>query len=478
MTTAIAAGQLERLVADWRLAASGPSYARLAAAVQALVVDGRLSLAARLPAERELAARLHVSRTTVSAAYEALRAAGFATTRHGAGTFTALPPGHVHQAAGWTAGSLSPAGAPVLDLAVASPEAAPEHLEAAVERARDRLGRHLRGHGYDVLGLPELRDALAERCTARGLPTSADQVVVTAGALAAIGLTVRALLAPGDRVVVDSPSYPNALDAVRRAGGRLTGVPLDDDGWDLDRVDAAYRAALPRLGYVVADFENPAGHRMAAPDRERLVRAASSVGSTVVVDETLVELDLDGVPALPPVGAFDDGERVVTVGSLSKTHWGGLRVGWLRAPRSLVARFAEARSAVDLAPPVLEQLVALELLADPTALPARLEQLRRRRSALTSALREHCPDWSWREPAGGLVLWVRLDAPVSTALSAAALQRGVRLVPGGRFSVDGTGERHVRLPYTLPEVCLEDAVRRLAGARAALAAPALAQVVT
>jgi DNA-binding transcriptional MocR family regulator len=453
---------LARLLADWRLAApNGPAYARLAAAVRALLVDGRLPLAARLPAERELAQRLGVSRTTVTAAYDALRAEGLVQARQGAGTFTALPPGAVHEVAGWTA-VRSGAG---LDLAVASPDAVPDVVEAAVARAVPRLGRHLRGHGYEVLGLAELREAVAARYADRGLPTSPDQVVVTAGALAGAGLVARALLGPGDRVVVDTPTYPNALDVVRRAGGRVAGVALDDDGWDLDRVEAAYRSALPRLGYVVADFANPTGHVLPVEGRARLVRAAACAGTTLVVDETLADLSLDGdLP--PPVAAADDDDGVVTVGSLSKSHWAGLRVGWVRAPRSLVARLAESRSALDLAPPVLEQLVAAELLADDDAVERRREQLRLRRAALVSALDEHCPGWTWRTPSGGLVLWVRLDAPVATALAAAAERCGVRLVPGGRFSVDGTGERHVRVPYALPEAVLRESVVRLAAARA------------
>jgi DNA-binding transcriptional MocR family regulator len=472
--TAVSGVHLARLLADWRLAAaSGPAYARLAAGIRALLLDGRLPLAARLPAERDLAARLDLSRTTVTAAYDALRTAGYARARQGAGTFTCLPPGHVPVAAGISALG----GEAVLDLAVASPEAVPGVVEAAVERSAGRLGCHLRGHGYAVLGLPELREVVADRYTARGLPTSPDQVVVTSGALAAIGLVARSVLSPGDRVVVDTPTYPNALEVVRRCGGRLAGVALDDDGWDLDRVEDAYRSALPRLGYVVADFANPTGHLLDADGRARLARAAARAGTLLVVDESLVDLALgEGEP--PPVAAAAAEDSVVTVGSLSKSHWGGLRVGWLRAPSALVARLAETRGALDLAPPVLEQVVAAELLNDESALPERREQVRARRAALTAALAERCPDWTWREPAGGLVLWVRLDAPCATALSAAAAARGVRLVPGGRFTVDGTGERHVRLPFTLPEPALREAVDRLAEARRELAPAAPLAAVT
>lgn len=477
--TNVSGVHLARLLVDWRTAAPrGPAYLRLAAALRALVVDGRLPQAARLPAERDLAARLAVSRTTVTAAYDALRQQGFLRARQGSGTFTALPAGHLHQPSGWTAVPDDPDGGAAIDLAVASSEAPPGAVEQAVARAAERLGPHLRGHGYDVLGLPALREAVAARYAARGLPTSPDQVVVTAGALAGFGLVARALLAPGDRVVADTPTYPNALDVVRRTGGRVSAVALTDDGWDLDLVDSAYRQALPRLGYVVADFANPTGHVMDAAARAQLVRTAARAGATLVVDETLVELALDGPPVPPPVAGFDEDDAVVTVGSMSKSHWGGLRTGWVRAPRSLVARFAETRGALDLAPPVLEQLVAAELLADDDVVETRRRQVRERRDALVGALGVHCPAWSWRLPAGGLSLWARLDEPVATALAAAAARHGVRLVPGGRFAADGTGERHVRLPYALPPDLLDDAVRRLARARDDLgvARPPLAAV--
>lgn len=477
--TTVSGVHLARLLVDWRLAAPrGPGYARLAAALRALIADGRLPHAARLPAERELAGRLGVSRTTVTAAYDTLREQGYLHARQGSGTFTALPAGHLHQASGWTAVDTDPAGAPLLDLAVASPEALPGVVEQAAARATERLGPYTRGHGYDVLGLLALREAVAAGYEARGLPTSPDQVVITAGALAGLGLVARALLSAGDRVVVDTPTYPSALEVVRRAGGRLSAAALTDEGWDAELLESAYRQTLPRLGYVVADFANPTGHLLDAAGRAALVGTAARAGSTLVVDETLVDLALDGEPLPPPVAAFDEDDGVVSIGSLSKTYWGGLRTGWVRAPRSLVTRFADTRGALDLAPPVLEQLVAEELLADDGAVELRRTQLRERRDVLAEALAEHCPAWSWRLPGGGLVLWVRLDEPVATALAAAAGRHGVRLVPGGRFCADGTGERHVRVPYALSPPLLREAARRLGAARGDLGAavPPLAAV--
>jgi DNA-binding transcriptional MocR family regulator len=156
--------------------------------------------------------------------------------------------------------------------------------------------------------------------------------------------------------------------------------------------------------------------------------------------------------------------RTVTLGGASKSYWGGLRIGWIRAPRELMPALVSARLTLDLGAPVLEQLVLTELLS------ARADILRERRSAvvatrdaLVSALRNRLPQWQFRMPAGGLCLWAELPEPLSTPLCAAADQRGLVLAPGSQFAVEGGLERFLRLPFTghQPEVVAE-AVDRLA----------------
>jgi DNA-binding transcriptional MocR family regulator len=184
------------------------------------------------------------------------------------------------------------------------------------------------------------------------------------------------------------------------------------------------------------------------------------------------------VPA--PLAAFDPGSTVVTVGSMSKSAWGGLRIGWIRASPRMVRELAAVRADVDMASPVLDQLLALELLGVwDDVLASRRALLRPRRDALLAALARWAPAWEARRPRGGLSAWVRLPAPVATRLSAAAAREGVLVTPGPSFSVDGTFEHHVRLPFTLPPDDLDRAVRTLAGTAARLdpravdAAPAL-----
>jgi DNA-binding transcriptional MocR family regulator len=450
-----------RLLGDWRSAR--PDYVSLAAAIRLLVLDGRLPLRTRLPGERELAVALGTSRTTTAAAYAALRDEGFLASRRGSGSWTRLPADRT--------GTLpeAVAGGAEIDLGFAATAAPERALHRALAAATAELPRHLPGPGYDALGLPVLRSAIAAHLTRRGAPTAPEQVLVTAGAQHALALVLRVLAGPGDRVLVDHPTYPNALDAIRAAGARPVPVALTPDGWDLEMLAATLRQAAPRLAYVIADHHNPTGLTLPDAERDRLVALARATRTPLVVDETLAELALDeDAPAPTPLAAHDD---VIAIGSMSKAYWAGLRIGWIRAAAPLVQRLAQARATIDLSSPVVEQLVATELLADPDAvlLPHRAA-LRARRDALAAALRTTLPGWSFELPRGGLSLWVELDAPRSSALAAVAIQHGVRLAAGPRFGVDGAFERFLRLPYTLPEPRLAEAVERIALAWHAVAA--------
>jgi DNA-binding transcriptional MocR family regulator len=443
---------------------------RLAAALRTLLLDARLPAGARLPAERGLAAALGMSRTTVAAAYRLLREEGYLASRQGSGSVTGLPPGRLRRHASWV--PAVPDDEDALDLVLASPEACAE-VPAAMAAALDVLPAYLHGHGYDTYGLPVLREAIARRYTRRGLPTGPEQIFITGGAQHALDLLLRCLVSPLDPVLVESPTYPNALDALTRTHARVVAVGLAPGGWDIDLMAAALRQTLPRLAYLMPDFHNPAGHLMNAPDRAALAEAAAAVGTRLVIDETFAELSLGDAaaePALPaPLAVWDPAGQVITVGSMSKAFWAGLRVGWVRADPGLAVQLQAARGPSDLASPVVEQLAAAWLLerAD-SLLPARRESLTRRRDTLAAALTERLPTWKFRLPVGGLCLWARLDAPVSSALAHAAERHRLRLVPGPRFGAGGNLEGYLRLPFALPEAELIEAAARLVAARGSL----------
>jgi DNA-binding transcriptional MocR family regulator len=444
--------RLVELLGGWRQAGAGQE--RLAATIRSLVLDGRIAVQSRLPPERALAAALGISRATVTAAYNQLRDEGYLASRQGSGSWVTLP-------SGLRSAPDAIVGGPGLDLRIAAlpaPAAIAELFGATVRE----LPRWLDHHGYDPLGLPPLREAIARRFTGRGLPTRPEQILVTNGALQALDLALRAIMRRGHRVLVEIPSYPAALDALRAAGARIDAIPVEHDGWHLRALEAATRIERATLSYLMPDFHNPSGRVMDEAGRARTMKALSRSGSYVVIDETFVEVNLDGVTMPPPAAAFGDA-RTITIGSLSKSVWGGLRIGWARADPELVHRLAAARAAVDLASPVFEQLVAVHAIERLDELVAeRRAIIRPRREALIDAIDRDLPAWSYARPAGGLFLWIALPEPISTSLAIQARGHDLQLTPGPRFGAAGLLERRLRLPFTLAPEELDRAVSILA----------------
>ena len=454
-TRALDVDLLARELGNWRTSSrSGPAYQGLADGLRMLIVDGRLPVGARLPSERALADTLRVSRTTVTAAYAHLREAGYLNARRGARSTTALP---VEPTATRAADQAS------LNLGTAALSAPSAAVLAAFTDATRQLAPYLREPGHELLGVPPLRDAIAETYCGRGLPTEPDQVMVTTGALHAIGLILATYVQPGNRVLVEQPTYHGALSAITTAGARPVPVAMTGDGWELDAVGAAVLQLSPSLAYLVPDNHNPTGFTMPAEQRKRLADIVSETRTRTIVDETMTEVWLDQ-PVPPPVAAAMTARRdlVLTVGSMSKSFWGGLRIGWIRAERNALASIAALRPAIDMGTAVVEQLAAARLLAAADdVLAERRQILRGRRALLLSLLGRQLPDWEPVPGNGGMSLWVRLPAPMSSALSAAASRMGLEIPPGPRFGVDGTLERFIRVPYTLPEGQLADAIELL-----------------
>ena len=473
----ISSASLLRQLGGWRDderagAGGDPLYVQLADAIRLLVLDGRVPLDVRLPGERELATVLGVSRTTVSTAFARLRDQGYLVSRHGSGSRTSVPSGTGVRPVGGLVADDDASDA--IDLGAAALPAAPG-VHAAYASALAALPAHLPGHGYQALGVPELRRALADRYTARGLPTTPDQLLVTSGAQHAFVLVLQLLAGPGDRILIDHPTYPHAIDAIARASCRPVPVGLPARGWDVEGVEAALQQTGPRLAYLLPDFHNPTGRVMDPETRARIAAAAARTRTTVVVDETMVDLGLDGPPPAPFAVHDPTGSTVITIGGTSKSFWGGMRTGWVRADVATISGLAGVRPGLDLGTPILEQLASAVLLQDPEpGLVERRAVLAEQRDRLTAALDTHLPAWRVERSPGGNSLWIELPAPVSSALTASAERHGVRIVAGPRFGVDGAFERFLRLPYTRPAAELEEAVVRLAAAYADLRVPVAA----
>ena len=449
MNTFVTGRRLARELGEWR--SNAPAYRSLAERIRVLLMDGRLSSGAKLPAERELSQALDLSRTTVAAAYSKLREDGFLDSVRGSGSTLRLP--------GLERGEHGLHPGLTLDFTKATTPAYPG-LQAAYASALSELPRYLSHDGFDMVGLPDLREAIAQSFCDRGLPTSADQIMVTVGAQHALNLVARTLYSPGERILVEQPTYPHAVDTFTSLGARILAFPVrQESGWDLQQALLQIRRAAPSMAYLMPDFHNPTGLSMSIADREYLAAAADREGTVLVVDETTALLDISRGP-LPPMASCSP--NIITLGSLGKIAWGGLRIGWIRSSREMQARLLRNRPAADLGTPLMEQLAALALMNDlPSMAASRSLDLRRGRDTLVQLLREHLPQWQVDVPEGGLSLWINTETMSSSALTLAARAEGLGLVPGPRFGLDGAFERHLRLPFCYSSEQLRDGVQIL-----------------
>ncbi|WP_166880296.1 PLP-dependent aminotransferase family protein [Salinibacterium sp. ZJ450] len=450
----VSARALDSLLAGWRTSATAPAYTALADRIRLLILDGRIVLGSRLPAERDLAGQLGISRTTVSTAYATLRESGHISSVRGSGSVAQLP----RPAAPVT----EPIQTDYLDFSKAALPAIPAVIGAA-EWAAQQLPAYLSDSGFDTVGLPILRQAIADRYADRGLPTGPDQIMVTVGAQHAIALLARTLLSRGDRALVEAPSYPHAYDALRDAGARLVSVGVDSEsGWDEVALEQALRRTSPALGYLMPDFHNPTGQSMSTELRARTLELAERQGTRLIADETMAELGFDDVPAALPFAAHGD---AILIGSVGKSVWGGVRVGWIRTDPATIQRLAAARTSGDLGTPVLEQLIVAKLLETmDDILAVRREQLRAGRDHLAAALATHLPEWHVPTVHGGLTTWVNLGQPVSSQLTLAARNEGLIIAAGPRFGTGGVFERFLRVPFSYSAAELDRGVEMLAHA--------------
>lgn len=452
-------------------AGSGPLYKRLADALRTAVARGDIPPDTRLPAERVLARRLNVSRSTVVSAYDLLYAEGMVVRRQGSGTWIAPQPASVARRA-----HLGQVWVPhaALRAIVDAPDDVIPFTASTVDRLPVGLPREAFAIDFDEVianppyfevpnGLPALREQVALLYERRGLETSPDQIVVTAGAQQAISLVAAAHLASGDLALIESPTYPGAIDAFGLTGARLRGIPITTRGADVSAIERTCAQGHVGLIYLIPTFQNPTGTVMPAARRESLAEAVTAWDVPLIEDESLVDLSLGIEPPLP-VASFGPNSSIYCVGSLSKLFWGGLRIGWVRCPPASIGPIMRLKSVNDLSSSLVSQAIALKLLDHRDAMIARrCAQLTRKLDLLVRVLSKHLPSWKFGQPAGGLSLWVDTGVD-SFGLAQAALREGVAIVTAAETAIDRGSATCIRLPLALDDDLIEMGVKRLARA--------------
>jgi DNA-binding transcriptional MocR family regulator len=447
----------------------GPLYQRLADALRD-ALDHDIPVGAALPPERRLAALLAVSRTTVVAAYRILRAEGRLASRQGSGTRAAgLPPGGrpsrpALPASMATFRSLIGRDATAIDLATAGLGAEGILTGEILADASAELSSLTDTAGYLPHGLPSLRRAIARRLSRRGLPTGEQQILVTNGAQQAISLLARLHAGHGTAVAVENPTYAGALDAFAAAGARILWTPVEEDAAPRTPLRQLLRRERPHLLYLMPTFQNPTGAVSTAARRQQLAALAAEHHALLIEDDTLEPLAIGPVPP-PPVAALDQHDNVITIGSLSKIAWGGLRVGWIRASPQRIGQLVMLKTTDDLGSSLPSQTLGRAVLDDFARISAlRSAQLRQCLQLADRLLRDLLPGWRFNPPAGGQSLWLRLPCGDADSFAHAALSHGVTIIPGPQLSPDGSFSDHIRLQFLQPPDVLEEGIRRLARA--------------
>lgn len=450
-------------------------YTQLAAALRDRIESGDLPAGSRLPSERELSTTLGVSRTTVVAAYDRLRDQRILRSHRGSGTSVARVDRHAGLAEpplgdvevgppplGEGPFEFGPVGDDI-ELTVGALPGSEIVTEEAERVAREDLPGLIRTFGYQPLGLPALRRAIAAHMTSLGIPTIEDQVLVTSGAQQAIDLLARFFGGPHMSVIVEDPTYPPAIDSFRATGARFVPVPLDAEGVRSDLIAQHARRGAGQVLFLNPICQNPTGTLLSEARAREIARVAADTGTLVIDDITSAYLLYDGSPV--PIAVHDRDNRVITVGSLSKVAWGGLRIGWIRASRSLVNQLAARKIDTDISTNLFTQAVGVRMLGRFDELVARARLAALDRLGVTeAALGRLLPSWTWTRPAGGLCLWVRLPAGDAASFAHVAASHGVIVRPGQQFSASGGHRDRMRIAYGHEPETLEMAYLRLAAA--------------
>ena len=319
-------------------------------------------------------------------------------------------------------------------------------------------------------GDPMLRRLVAERLTTRGLPTGADDLLITSGSQQALTLIATLMLDPGDRVLVEEPSYLAALQCFKLARAVCVPVPCDDDGLDPDALPGLIAEHRPKLLYTTPTFHNPTGRTLPLERRLAVASVMADAGVFVVEDDPYGELRYAGAPVPAIASLAEASDRVLAISTLSKIAAPGLRLGWVRAPHELLRPLTIAKQAADLHSSTVAQ-VAAALWLEQCDLDAHIGRLRteygRRRDALLDGLAGALPPGSrHNRPGGGMFVWARLpDGYDAAEFLPRALERDVAFVPGEHFFSGPPDRATLRLSFTThgpEEIAL--GLERLAGA--------------
>jgi len=473
-----------------------PLYQQIRDFLKHQIESGGLPPETRLPATRELAAALGVSRLTVSTAYAELEAEGLVYSHVGRGTFVASPleppswkrkaekQHNGHEWPLWQQASPRQLQNPDRDelyrlLSLANRSDVISFTEGtgateifSTDDFRRAMNEILRRDGVDALGYGEragyypLRTTIAQILATQGITATAEEILITSGSQQALGLVARSLTRPGDTVLIESPTYLGAQDVFRLAGVRLVGIPLDEEGLRVDLVENALQRFKPSLIYTIPTFQNPTGTCMSTTRRRHLLDLAQRYNVPIIEDDYVGSLRYDGI-ARPALKTLDHRGDVIYIATFSKTLVPALRLGFIVASGPIYAQLLLCKRVADLATSNFIQR-ALETYISVGRYQAHLRKVcrlyRQRRDTILDTLQKHLPpECSWVSPQGGLFIWLRLPFNIiAEDFYRTALKHKVAFFPGSVLFPEGGRHPFIRLNFaTKPSEQIEEGIARL-----------------
>jgi len=475
---------------------STPIYHQIRLFIQDQISSGKLAPEVRLPASRELARNLGVSRLTVTNAYAELEAQGLVYTKQGGGTYVASIPVDYSALIGKYPAANPPAWQN--QLLTSSWESASQGLDQMIASAthpdlisfaegggdsslfplddfRKALHNVLRQKGRaalsygDSAGYAPLRNTIAQILTNQGIPAHPDHVLVTTGSQQALGMVVRLLTRPGDSVLIESPTHMGFIVLCHSSDINMIEVPVDEEGMKVDRVEELLCRVNPKLIYTVPNFQNPTGACLSSIRRRKLVALAEKYNLPILEDDFVGDLRYKGI-AQPALKALDRNGSVIYVGTFSKMLIPCLRIGFLVAADVVYERLRDIKHNSDVTTSNLMQH-ALDAYITVGRYQASLRKARfifnQRRGVMINALSHYMPAGvRWNNALGGLYIWLQLPGKLSAdEFYAIAAKTGVIYAPGSFFFPNRDTHSFLRLNFTRNPPCvIEEGIKRLGNA--------------
>ena len=470
-----------------------PLYRQIASHLRQSILSGALPTDTRLPSTRQLARDLGVNRITAETAYSELEADGLIAPHPCSGTYvlplvsapSTLPrdpsvPWPLWQTLPSTRTDVSQHNNPE-EMLMAAGHKQPLNFAAGVsdsrlfpsEEFRKVIHRVMRRDGSSSLeygdrrGYKPLRETIAQVLASQGLSASAENILITSGSQQALAITAQLLLRPSDIVLVENPTYAGALDLFRSLSLTIIGIPMDESGMRVDKLERLLQRHHPKLIYTIPSFHNPTGACLPRVRRQQLIELADRYNVPILEDDYVGDLRYEG-RSQPALKSLDRGGGVIYVSTFSKMLMPGLRLGFLVADGPIYESLAAYKRVNDLGSSNLIQR-GLEAYVTVGRYEAHLRRSRRiyrkRRDAMLAALGRYFPKGvSYTMPQGGLFIWVRLpEGLCADKLLPLACQNGISFACGNTFYIGNTGgEGYIRLSFAIhsPEE-IEEGIRRL-----------------